>query len=176
MNKSPGLKPTPFRRGTSKEIVRSTAIIITLPVAFLTDLGKTVYDTLLLSDKEKEDYGDYGIPGIAPTKKGLIVEGFKRCIKEIEYCVSNPDEVWYHSMNNKPVNSNEILYCYVNVLNKIRYRFKVIGFNPGGEIKFNDGRKWWAKNWLLMHQPEKIKEIKMGGFQGFRYWKENYED
>ncbi len=74
-------------------------------------------------------------------------------------------------MGNKPVHEKEILYCYVNILSKIRYKAKVIGFEPGGEKEFDDGRKRTAKHWLLLHEFEKVPEIRMGGFQGFRYWK-----
>jgi len=123
------------------------AIIVTFPVQFLYDIG-------------------YGC-----GKKEIILNGFKECIRQIESIKHDPEMYWLHSMGNKPVHEKEILYCYVNILSKIRYKAKVIGFEPGGEKEFDDGRKRTAKHWLLLHEFEKVPEIRMGGFQGFRYWK-----
>ena len=156
----------------NKRTERTNAIIVTFPVKFLIDLGKPICEGKLNVDDVTAK--KFGIPGIRFTKKGFICEGYKECIRQIEALEHDDEIIWLHSMGNKPVNDADILYCYVNILSKIRYRFKVIGFDPGSEIKFDDGRKRTAKHWLLMHSPEKIMNIKMGGFQGFRYWKEDY--
>lgn len=137
------------------------AIIVTFPVQFLIDLGYYHY------------YKTHGYV-IGSTKKEYTLWGFKECIRQIETIKHDPDMFWLHSMGNKPVYEKEILYCYVNILNKIRYKAKVIGFEPGGEKEFDDGRKRTAKHWLLLHEFEKVPEIRMGGFQGFRYWKYDY--
>lgn len=139
-----------------ERIERSNAIIVTFPVQFLMDLGKGLFKS-------------------PASKKILIQIGYKEVLRQINCFNTDPEMIWWHGMGNKPVNSDDILYCYINVLSKIRFRFKVIGFNPGGEMEFNDLRKQTFKHWLMLHQPERIKEIKMGGFQGFRYWKDNYE-
>lgn len=152
------------------QIERSNAIIVTWPVQFLIDLGTSIANKNIVKTKE-----DYGISGINYTKKGLISLGYKECLRQIYTFDKDPEMIWWHGMGSKPVNSDNILYCYINVLSKIRFRFKVIGFHPGGEMEFNDLRKQSFKHWLMLHQPTRIKEIKMGGFQGFRYWKDNYQ-
>jgi len=117
-------------------------------------------------------------------KKALILIGFKECIRQIEelneYNKADPDSDepmhWCHSMGNKPANTEGLVYAYINILSKIRYRAKIVEFQsaPKGKVlihEFNDGRKREGKHWLYLHEFEKLDpEIKMGGFQGFRYW------
>jgi hypothetical protein len=162
-----------------KQTERTTAIIVTFPVQFLIDIGKPICEGKLSIDKDTAK--KYGIPRIRFTKKGIIAAGYKEFIKQIEFVNSDPEDYWSHIMGNVPTIKESITHCYINILSKIRYRAKVIEFQcaPKGEVitkKFGDGRKMSGKNWVLLHQFERIKEIKMGGFQGFRYWKENYHD
>ncbi len=149
---------------------RPTAIIVTFPVQFLIDLGNSYY----------YNRSSIGL-GKPLNKKAIISRGYIECLKDIEFCNSDPEDYWSHIMGNVPVQAvrDNITHCYINILSKIRFRAKVIGFECGkkGELitkKFGDGRKMSGKNWILLHQFERIKEIKMGGFQGFRYWKEDY--
>lgn len=171
---------------------RPKAIIVTFPVKFLIDLGYTVLrrDYELAFHKNTESrLRKYKKKGVKPvymkdiilnTKKSIISLGYLDFLKQIDEMEKDPEMYWLHSMGNKPAYCENILYCYINILSKIRYKAKVIEFQSapkGYEIKheFNDGRKRTGKHWLLLHQFEKLKpEIKMGGFQGFRYWNEDY--
>lgn len=158
---------------------RPQAIIVTFPVKFLIDLGKSVA-AKLRDESFKQGIGlkIYGDEG----KKLTIRTGFKECIEQIEFCNSDPEDYWSHIMGNVPVEAvrDNISHCYINILSKIRYRSKVICFECSKKSesitkKFGDGRRMSGKNWILLHQFEKLNpEIKMGGFQGFRYWKEDY--
>lgn len=169
------------------------SIIVTFPVQFLIDLGNSVLQRdYELAFKTNREYRlrRYVLKGTYPkddmsnlilnSKKRLIMFGFQDMQKQIEELNNDPEMFWLHSMGNKPLNHENILYCYINVLSKIRYKAKVIEFQsaPKGHLleqTFDDGRKWTGKHWLLLHQFEKLEpEIKMGGFQGFRYWKEDY--
>lgn len=126
------------------------AIVITFPVQFLKDLATTI------------PYGSY-------ESKQLILRGYKMLMKEVDQLMKNPDEtIWIHSMGNKP--QHDVLYVYISVLNTIKWKAKVVGFEPGGEKRFTDGRKRFAKNWLLLSDFIKApEEIKFKGCQGFRY-------
>jgi hypothetical protein len=162
------------------------AIIVTFPVQFLCDLAYSILENnYRLAYQAKRQYKFRNFKKeklnvyteqqpnvILNSRKNMTIMGFKECIRQINECMINPEVIWYHGMKNRP--TADVLHCYVNILGKIRYRFKIIGFAPGGEMEFEDVRKKSFQNWLLLHMPEKIKEIKMGGFQGFRYWKEDY--
>jgi len=175
-----------------QESNKPKAIIVTFPVKFLIDLANDIiskwychpfnhykgHGTVITQQFRKRIYkvesADYP-QSIKNTKAAKVLLGFKDCIRQIESVKFDPEGYWLHSMGNKPVDEQRVTHAYINILSKIRYKAKVIGFEPGGEQQFDDGRKRTAKHWLLLHEFEKLKPaIKMGGFQGFRYWKENY--
>lgn len=128
-------------------------IIITFPVQFLLDLSRLPH-----------------VPrNFAGTEKKSIMSGFKECIRQLEAVRTNPDDnIWNHSIGSKP--TREVLYAYITILGKIRYRGNIAAWEPGGEKQFNDGRKRTAKHWLILSDLIKApKEIECKGFQGFRY-------
>lgn len=128
-------------------------IIITFPVQFLSDLGESIPIGL----------------GKPRTQKEHVLTGFKECIRQLEAVRTNPDDnIWNHSIGSKP--TREVLYAYITILGKIRYRANIAAWEPGGEKEFNDGRKRTAKHWLILSDLIKApKEIECKGFQGFRY-------
>lgn len=65
----------------------------------------------------------------------------------------------------------EVLYCYIVIGNRIRYRCNISHFEPGGERIFSDGRRFTAKAWMVLTAPvvKPPHKIKKRGFQGFRY-------
>lgn len=129
------------------------AIIITFPVEFLLDLAEP---------DRKHPYTQH-------TKNELAIEGLKECIRQIEYVKNNADEnIWWHSIGTRP--TQDVLYAYITILGKIRYRANVAGWYPGGEKEFNDGRKRSAKHWLCLSDfVAAPRDIERKGFQGFRY-------
>jgi hypothetical protein len=130
-------------------------ILITFPVQFLYDLGEGyVKDSKGRDLYERED---------------CILRGFKDCMRQLEAFAGNPDEsIWYHSIGSKP--TREVLFAYITILGKVRYRAKVAGWEPEGLRQFSDGRKREAKHWLLLSDFFKApEEITLKGFQGFRY-------
>lgn len=129
-------------------------IIITFPVQFLLDLSN--------SPKVPRQCGRY-------SPKTAILLGFKECIRQLEAVRTNPDDnIWNHSIGTKP--TREVLYAYITILGKIRYRANIAAWEPGGEKQFNDGRKRTAKHWLILSDLMKApKDIECKGFQGFRY-------
>lgn len=129
-------------------------IIITFPVQFLYDLGISVASPNSLVHVDKEI---------------CILTGFRECMRQLEAVRTNPDDnIWNHSIGTKP--TREVLYAYITILGKIRYRANIAAWEPGGEKEFNDGRKRTAKHWLILSDLMKApKDIECKGFQGFRY-------
>lgn len=138
-------------------------IIITFPVQFLLDLAK---------ERPPGKYTLIGGSGNiyrAATHKDHILFGFKECMRQLEAVRTNPDDnIWNHSIGSKPI--REVLYAYITILGKIRYRANIAAWEPGGEKQFSDGRKRTAKHWLILSDLVKApNEIECKGFQGFRY-------
>ncbi len=162
---------------------RPQGILITFPVQFLIDLGNTHYLNNVLKksyNSTRESWKDYhkrifsliGTKGFYLTdKKSTISYGYLDCLRQINACKNESNIIWYHGMAKLPQFHDELLFCYINILSKIRFKARVIGFDPGGKIKFDDGRKREFNHWLLLNDFEPIPQIRMGGFQGFRYWK-----
>lgn len=134
---------------------RPEGIIITFPVQFLYDLGEGY-----VKDSKGRDLYD---------KEDCILRGFKECMRQLEDMRNNPDEqIWYHSIGSKP--TREVLFVYITILGKVRYRANVAGWEPGGPKQFSNGRKREGKHWLILSDFFKApEEIELKGFQGFRY-------
>lgn len=127
-------------------------IVITFPVQFLKDLSYTKYPEVV----------QIGI-------KTRIVYGLRELSRKMNDVISNPDSgYWIHSMNTRP--TVDIEFVYITVLGRILWRGNCLGFEPGGEKKFEDGRKRTAKNWLLIGNIIPAPgEFRFKGTQGFRY-------
>lgn len=137
------------------KIERPEAIIITFPVQFLRDIG--------ISNATPDEIKDLF------TDKDFIRIGFTEVIHQLHHMSKNPDNnIWWHSMGIKP--TQDVLYAYITILGKIRYRANIAGWDPSGIKQFSDGRKRTAKNWLMLCDfVVAPTDIIQQGFQGFRY-------
>lgn len=88
-----------------------------------------------------------------------------------EFLAMNDDgEIyWQCKMGNAP--KIEVVYCYIVINNRIRYRANIAGFEPGGKRYFGDGRSATARAWMILTGPvvKAPHRIERRGFQGFRY-------
>lgn len=80
---------------------------------------------------------------------------------------------WYYWMRSsgQVKQDKHILYVYLCIGGKIRYRCIYAGCQPGSTITFSDKRTITAKAWILLAGPVERAPyvIKKQGFQGFRY-------
>ena len=74
---------------------------------------------------------------------------------------------YWMRLGNRP--KHEVLYIYLILGSRIRYRMNFVMYEEGGVFHTNDGRDITAKNWLVGCGPLVRGNIKMKGFQGFRY-------
>lgn len=142
---------------TKRRIDSPEAIIITFPVQFLIDVGISTFRGL--EDETLELFKD----------KDYILPGFTEVMRQLKQISEDPDNnIWWHSIGTKP--TQHVLYAYITILGKIRYRATIASWEPGGEKQFNDGRKRTAKNWLMLSDLVPApNDIVQKGFQGFRY-------
>lgn len=110
--------------------------------------------------------------------KEMIEEkgGLLNFIRYFEMIMKNEDAVWLQKCRFKP-KYVDILYVYIIVNNRVKYRCSYISHETGiTEISNGDGYSWssfeiidWPRILLsgpVVHAPEKIIRR---GFQGFRY-------
>ncbi len=130
------------------------AIVVTFPVKFLMDLA--------YSHSAEE------IKHLTNIKE-FILAGYKELNRQIDLMIAHPDQsTWNHSKGNKP--AHEVVFAYISCLGKICWKAKVAEFQPGHEKEFSDGRKKFAKNWLVLCDFVKAPhDIPFKGMQGFRY-------
>ena len=83
--------------------------------------------------------------------------------------INDGETCWYAKVNAVP--KQEVLYCYIIIDNRVRYRANIVGFEQGCEMTFDDGRTATAKKWMILGAPvvKAPHKIEMTGFQGFRY-------
>lgn len=86
-----------------------------------------------------------------------------------EFCQMSESDVWFCKFAAIP--RCEVIHCYIVIENRVRYRANLVGFDPGGEMIFADGRTATARAWMLLCGPivKAPYRISMRGFQGFRY-------
>lgn len=85
-------------------------------------------------------------------------------------CMDDSDNTWLHRSKNKP--RFDILYAYIIIAGKLRYRVNYVGYDTGPAIIYRINHQWqinWPRMILAGPLVKAPYEIKMQGFQGFRY-------
>lgn len=142
-------------------------IIITFPVKFLLDIAP---DNTMKGSYFTNASGEVKSRRLRfHSKKNQVIAGYKICLREIEWVRQAPDDRWWnHSIGTKP--TREVLYAYIVILGRVRYRANIVGWEAGGEKEFQDGRKRTAKHWLILgHFVPAPFAIKIKGSRGFQY-------
>ena len=81
---------------------------------------------------------------------------------------------WTYWMRLGTVPKHEVLWVYLCIGNKIRYRANFVMYKGAGEFTFNDGKKLYGRAWVVLSGPvvKPTEEIYRKGFRGFRYTQE----
>jgi hypothetical protein len=103
------------------------------------------------------------------TEKGKAYLRMIRAIKAIE---AGKLDYFYVAMAQQP--TQDVLHCYLLVGGKVRVRCNISGYIAGdqlGEVTCWDDSERRANWWAMLTGPVSWppEEIKMRGFQGFRY-------
>ena len=104
---------------------------------------------------------------ITISRKYLNERGRLAWMRDFMKAMDNDGCSYWMRLGNRP--KHEVLYIYLILGNKIRYRMNFVMYEKGGVFHTADGRDITAKNWLVGTGPLVLGNVKMKGFQGFRY-------
>ena len=98
--------------------------------------------------------------------------GYRGLIEAFDLC-DGDRQIFYWRMSNKP--KQEVIWLYLVIGNKVRWRARILDFQPAGYMEFEDGRCLFAKCWVRLFDFERLPapQKEMRGFQGFRYFYEH---
>lgn len=94
---------------------------------------------------------------------------YRMWLRQFFYCMSCDDCHYWFRLGNQP--KLDVLYIYLCIGNKIRYRVTYAGCKGPGHPTFSDGRSLAGKAWVFAVGPVVAAPyiIRRKGFQGFRY-------
>lgn len=132
------------------------------------------------SDKNKRPTGIirtlpwYGAPDSKHSDPAKT-KAFNLMLRHYRLMEAGKRESVYIALAQKP--TIEVLHCYTLIDGLVRVRANIASWIPGsqiGDVRCFDGEdrnaKWWAELTAPISWPE--VEIRMKGFQGFRYCQE----
>lgn len=105
------------------------------------------------------------LPTIYADDENVAMQRMNRSINRM---LKGKREFIYIFLDQKP--KIDVLHLYVLVKGRILWRFKIIEYVVGGDTQSWDGSRRTPKWMAIVTDPVKPPhEIKMRGFQGFRY-------
>lgn len=116
--------------------------------------------------------------GIIVTVGAKILgdNGYKHWLKNFLEAMSEEGMYYHFRVGAQPKADSSLLYVYLCIGNRIRYRGYFAGSRPGGTLTLTNGKGYREVNgkaWILCAGPIERAPVKieMKGFQGFRYTK-----
>lgn len=117
---------------------------------------------------------------IITISQGMLKErGYRNWLRNFLDAMekSAAGEDWTYWMRQGAQPKRDLLYVYLCIGGKIRFRAYYAGTQPGGEMTFGDGaggtKTISARAWVLLagpvERPMRGHEPVMKGFRGFRY-------
>lgn len=103
------------------------------------------------------------------SRKMYEKNGYRHWLKNFFHAMRQEDWIYSLRVGNRP--KKEVLYVYLLIGGKIRFRANFVGSMGPTNKTFSDGRSMFAKAWVELAGPVKHPAIPipMKGFQGFRY-------
>lgn len=105
---------------------------------------------------------------ITISQQMLKEKGYKNWLTNFMKAMNREDWTYWMRQGNKP--KHEVLYVYLCIGGKVRFRANFVGTEGPSEMTFDGGKKLFAKAWILMCGPvvRAPYHVPMKGFQGFR--------
>lgn len=107
----------------------------------------------------------------------LKEKGYRNWRKNFMDAMNRVDDGWTYWMKQGARPKKDFLYVYLSLGGKIRYRCVYVQSYGPGEKQFSDGKKMFARAWVVMAGPLITPErpvytmdvVNQKGFRGFRY-------
>lgn len=105
---------------------------------------------------------------IVERGNGNYLRGYWIWLKDFKKGMSD-DRTYWMRLGTQP--KREVLYVYLCIDGKVKFRSNYVCSYGPGEMTFDGGRTLYAKAWVVMTGPVEKAPYKtpMKGFRGFRY-------
>jgi len=106
---------------------------------------------------------------ITISREMLKEKGYRNWLRNFYKAMENDGLTYWMRQGVKP--KHDVLYVYLCIGGKIRFRANYVGPYGPGWMKFSDGKKMYAPAWVALCGPV-VKapfNIPWKGFRGFRY-------
>lgn len=102
--------------------------------------------------------------------KELVEKGYKNWLRNFLEAMSDEECTYWYKMGNQP-KFDDLMYVYICIGGRIRWRGNFVASSGPKEMEFSDGRRMFGKAWVIMCGPvvRAPYRIDRKGFQGFRY-------
>lgn len=101
----------------------------------------------------------------------LKEKGYRNWLRNFLDAMGKEDWTYWYRLGNKP--KHEVLWVYICIGGKIRFRSNFVMYKDAGEMTFRgtDGKKLYGKAWVVICGPvvRPTEPVYRKGFQGFRY-------
>lgn len=106
---------------------------------------------------------------ITISQRMLQEKGYRNWLRNFLNAMSQEDWTYWMRQGGRP--KHDILYVYLCIGGKIRYRANFVSSEGPGEKTFSDGTSLYGKAWIILAGPvvKPNHPVPMKGFQGFRY-------
>ncbi len=106
---------------------------------------------------------------ITISQQMLKEKGYENWVRNFIRAMEKDDMIYWFRTGNKP--QYEVLYIYLCISGKIRYRIQWVGNYGYGTMKFDNGKEIYGNAWIAGCGPltKPDEPIYRKGFQGFRY-------
>jgi hypothetical protein len=108
---------------------------------------------------------------ITISQQMLKEKGCRNWLRNFLEAMGKHEESWTYWMRLGAVPKCEVLWVYLCIGNKIRYRTNFVMYKGPGQVTFNDGKRMAARAWVVIAGPvvKADQEYPRKGFRGFRY-------
>jgi len=111
---------------------------------------------------------------IITISQGMLKEkGYRNWLRNFLDAMGKEEWTYWMRQGVKPKLAEHLLYVYLCIGGKIRYRCNFVSAEDGSEKTFANGDSLYAPAWIVMCGPVErpSHDIPWKGFRGFRYTK-----
>jgi hypothetical protein len=105
---------------------------------------------------------------ITISQQMLKEKGYRNWLRNFRLAMAE-DRLYFMRLGSVP--KHEVLYVYLCIGGKLRFRCQFVAYQGPSTVEFDDGRIMTARAWVIMTGPAKYPPYTTHwkGFRGFRY-------